>query len=106
MEITKIEELENEVLILIGTDYEYPIPKSRLTDTIAHNMSEWINQLTEKTWSDVASLYEIASIICKYDFDSQIDWLYTFTMVEARKSENNTYDIDIIKAKLKQYNIH
>jgi hypothetical protein len=106
MKITKIEELEYGLLILVDTDYEYYIPNSDFDRTIADNMSNWINQLLEKTWSDIDSLYKIASILCKYDFESKIDWLFTFTMVEARKSANHTYDIDIIKAKLKQYNIN
>jgi hypothetical protein len=55
--------------------YELIIPES-------NGISEIIMHLSEKAWVPGNLLYELASVIKKYDLRKRIDWLNTFTEVE------------------------
>jgi len=81
MNITSITEQANGILILVGDDYEYFIPKARYSEEI-DGSSAWIDHLLEKKWADKESLYKIASIISKHTKKSNIDWRKTFYSVE------------------------
>jgi hypothetical protein len=81
MRITCITEESNGLIILVGEEYEYFIPK-REYDCDIDGMSDWINQLLEKKWSDKDSLYQVGAILSKYTKNSKIDWKSTFFVVE------------------------
>lgn len=81
MNITSITEEKNGVLILVNGDYEYFIPQSRYDENY-DGVSGWIQQISEKTWSDIESIYRLGSIISKYTKYSRIDWKATFFLVE------------------------
>jgi len=65
----------------------YTIPRDQLYETLeleGHIISDWIHQLLGKTWIKHSALYEVAKVI-KGDFpESNIDWAFTFFIVEKK----------------------
>ncbi len=63
----------------------YDIPIHQLGDVInknGTNYSSWINQLEEKTWINIDTLYELAQVIKELVVNNDIDWKETFFTVE------------------------
>ena len=82
MRITKIVEEQHGLLVLVGEDYEYFIPKTAYDMVIHGNVSSWIEQIMWKTWADIDSLYRIGSILSKHCPAGAIDWVETYESAE------------------------
>lgn len=82
MRITKIEEEEHGLLVLVGEYYEYFIPKTAYDMVIHGNVSSWIEQIMWKSWADIDSLYSIGAILSKHCQAGIIDWLETYESAE------------------------
>jgi hypothetical protein len=82
MRITKIEEEEHGLLILVGEDYEYFIPKTAFCNVHHLNVSSWIEQIMWKNWADIDSLYRIGKILSKHCAVGEINWIKTFESAE------------------------
>tara|TARA_B110000285_G_C15049563_1_gene576227 strand:+ start:411 stop:854 length:444 start_codon:yes stop_codon:yes gene_type:complete len=80
--ITAIEDQSNGILIILNNGYEYFIPKNEFDSVHGDSISGWIDQLSEKTWADIDSLYKVASIMNKHTKASKIDWDKTFFHIE------------------------
>ena len=83
MEITDIK-IDNESLVFIDQDNDevYNIGKDLLADKMKDGESEWINQLSEKSWVNKSILEQVAQII-KTEFpNNDINWEITNRIIE------------------------
>lgn len=101
MRIKKIVEEQHGLLVLVGEDYEYFIPKTAYDMVIHGNVSSWIEQIMWKTWADIDSLYRIGSILSKHCPKGKIDWLETYESTEMLLGRKT--DLVAIKQNLKKY---
>lgn len=83
--------VEKKIVNLYKNDEDspiYSIRKSELPLTrkeSGHQISEWIEQLTSKTWMEENTLYELAVLIQKEFPENIINWKETFFPVEKRQ---------------------
>jgi hypothetical protein len=103
MRITKIEEEEHGLLILIDGDYEYFIPKIAYGLIINGNISSWIEQIMWKNWADIHSLYRIGAILSQHCPAGTIDWVETFESAELMHGTSADANPMRIKDKLEKY---
>jgi hypothetical protein len=96
MNITSITEEANGILILVGDDYEYLIPKLQYADEL-DGCSEWIEHLLEKKWINKDALYSIAAILSKHTSGSKINWEDTFYSVERSFFIDGITDLEPMK---------
>ena len=94
LKITAIEDQRNGILTTLNNGYEYFIPKNDFNLLHGDGISGWIDQLSEKTWSDIDSLYKVASIMSKYIKNSEIDWHKTFFQMERYYMVKHVVDKD------------
>jgi hypothetical protein len=103
MRITKIEEEANGLLVLVGEDYDYFIPKTAYELVIKGNISSWIEQIMWKNWADIHSLYRIGAILSKHCPAGIIDWVETFESAELMHGTTADADPLRIKEKMVKY---
>ena len=87
--ITNIELEKKGIVITLSNGSDYFIPKISFDDTLYENVSDWINQIHNKTWMDIDSLYKVGSILSR--FSKSIDWIKTFSIYDNSlcNSENS-----------------
>ena len=93
--ITKIEYSDSGINIILDNGFPYIIKLSTYADEIENNISCWINQLLQKTWIDINSLYEIGSFLSQQK--NTIDWIETFIISEEHLTEPNELNEQQIK---------
>lgn len=110
----EIEIKENIVYIYKEEDREDPIYSIRedelgeTLDSNGHKISDWVNQLLQKTWIEYHILYDLARIIQKTIPINSIDWFNTFCIVEKSYYLNhvkNTKELgSTVDTNLSQFN--
>lgn len=103
MRITKIEEEAHGLLVLVGEDYDYFIPKTAFCNVHHPNVSSWIEQIKWKNWADIESLYRIGTILSKHCPTGTIDWVETFESAELMHGTTLDAQPHKIKEKLVKY---
>jgi hypothetical protein len=104
MRITKIEEEEHGLLVLVGEDYEYFIPKTAFDMVIRENVSSWIEQIMWKSWADIHSLYRIGAILSKHCPTGVIDWVVSYESAELLIAGKT--DLAKVNENLKRFGFH
>lgn len=77
--------INDKIVVIVRTSDNqgmYRIHRELLPKKIG-NVSRWIRQLQEKSWVDIATLYELATVIQQLYPNNDIDWFRTFIPVET-----------------------
>lgn len=82
MEVTEIKLEDNALVFYAGTDDIYTIPRNDLASKLNDGVSEWIHQLSEKSWATSELLKDVASKIKQEFPDNDIDWEQTDLIIE------------------------
>ncbi len=86
MEVAEIK-LEDGSLVFYdenGEDF-YSIRHDLLADKMSDGDSEWINQLSEKSWATKATLQQVADIIKQEFPDNDINWVTTNRIIATQE---------------------
>ena len=76
---------QNGDIVILSDEDEatmYFIRKEDLALKIDGQLSDWVMQLMQKTWMDIATLYRLAQFIKTEHPDNSINWYNTFFIVE------------------------
>jgi len=87
MEVREIK-FDGDSLVFIDEENEeiYSIREDLLADVMSDDgASEWINQLSEKTWASRETLLEVASIIKNKFPQNNINWEITNKIISNSK---------------------
>lgn len=96
LKVKNITETKDKISILLNNGFEYEIPANTYDDAIEDDISDWINQIHNKTWMDIDNLYKVGAILSQ--FSKSIDWVKTYSIYHNYKlNSENQHSAEKIK---------